>query len=300
MMPACTKSALRGVLHVNAPLRTLNSWRVGGAAAQLYKPADTDDLCLFLSGLNADEPLTWFGLGTNILVGDGGVRGTVIAVHAALNGLIKIAPARLRAQAGVPCAKIARLCTRLGLTGAEFMVGIPGTIGGALAMNAGASGGQTWDVVTSVETVDRLGRIRRRNRSEFTVAYREVGLPGEEWFVAAELELQPGDKTTSLSEIKTLLDRRQASQPLGMFSCGSVFRNPPGDFAARLIDAAGLKGYRIGGACVSDRHANFIINTDKATAAHIEALIEFVQRRVEQTHGVRLIPEVRIVGEPGP
>jgi UDP-N-acetylmuramate dehydrogenase len=297
MMAPRLTTALRGELCFNAPLKGLNSWRVGGAAQRLYRPADQDDLVLFLSGLDADEPLTWLGLGTNVLVRDGGVRGTVIAVHAALNGIAQVDATRLRAEAGVPCAKFARVCTERGLTGAEFMVGIPGTVGGALAMNAGAFGGQTWDIVASVETTDRRGCVCRRDPGEFTAGYRELGLPGEEWFLAAEFDLKPGDRAASAAQIRTLLARRQASQPLGVASCGSVFRNPPGDFAARLIDTAGLKGLCIGGARVSDKHANFIINTGPATAADIEALIECVQRSVEEAHGVRLIPEVRILGE---
>jgi len=299
MMAARATTGVRGELRAHVPLKSLNSWRVGGLADRLFRPADVDDLALFLSQTEADEPLTWLGLGTNLLVRDAGVRGTVIATHTALNDIARVDASRVRAQAGVPCAKIARMTADWGLTGAEFMVGIPGTLGGALAMNAGAFGGQTWDVVMAVDTIDRIGEIRRCLPAEFTVDYRHVAPPSEAWFVAAEFALQPGDKITSRRAIRDLLARRQATQPLGVASCGSVFRNPPGDFAARLIETAGLKGYRIGGACVSDKHANFIINTGAATAADIEALIEFVQRRVEQAHGVELAPEVRIVGERG-
>jgi UDP-N-acetylmuramate dehydrogenase len=288
---------LRGEQRFNVPLERLNSWRVGGAAERLYRPADVNNLGRFLRSLPVDEPITWLGLGTNLLARDGGVRGTVIATHAALDEIAYLGTNRVRAEAGVPCAKLARYCADRALTGTEFMVGIPGTLGGALAMNAGASGGQTWDIVAAVETIDRRGRIRRRMPADLTVAYREAHPPSEEWFVAAELDLKPGDKGASLDEIRTLLAQRQATQPLGVASCGSVFRNPPGDFAGRLIDTAGLKGHRIGGACVSDKHANFILNTGKATAGDIEALIEFVLQRVQAVHGVRLAPEVRIVGE---
>jgi UDP-N-acetylmuramate dehydrogenase len=298
-MMAARFPTLRGELRLDAPLKGLNSWRVGGAADRLYRPADRDNLAFFLSGLDADEPITWLGLGTNVLVRDGGVRGTVIAVHAALKAISQFGPTQVVAEAGLPCAKVARFCADRGLTGAEFMVGIPGTVGGALAMNAGAFGDETWGIVTAVKTIDRWGRIHRRKPSEFNVAYREVGLPAGRWFVAAEFELKRGDKAVSLAEIRALLARRQASQPLGAASCGSVFRNPSGDYAARLIDAAGLKGHRIGGAFISEKHANFIINAGKATAADIEALIEFIQRRVEEMHGVHLVPEVRIVGERG-
>lgn len=295
--PATNTKVLRGELRLNAPLKGLNSWRVGGPAERFYRPADIDDLALFLRGLDAEEPLSWLGLGTNLLVRDGGVRGTVIMVHTALNGLAQIGLRQLRAEAGVPCAKLARYCADRDLAGAEFMIGIPGTVGGALAMNAGAFGGETWDIVAAVETVNRQGCIVRRDPREVRVAYREVGVPTEEWFVAAEFDLWPGDKMASLAQIRDLLARRRASQPLGVASCGSVFRNPPGDHAARLIDNVGLKGHRIGGACVSDKHANFIINTGDATAADIEALIEFVQQRVQEAYGVRLVPEVSIAGE---
>ncbi len=299
MMAARATTGVRGELRSNVSLKSLNSWRVGGLAERLFRPADLDDLALFLSRTEAAEPLTWLGLGTNLLVRDAGVRGTVIATHAALNDIARAGASGLRAQAGVPCAKLARMAADWDLAGAEFLVGIPGTLGGALAMNAGAFGGQTWDVVTAVDTIDRTGEIRRRQPAEFTVDYRHVAPPSEAWFVAAELTLRTGERTASMNQIKALLTRRQATQPLGAASCGSVFRNPPGDFAARLIETAGLKSYRIGGACVSDKHANFIINTGAATAADIEALIEFVRRRVAQVHGVELAPEVRIVGERG-
>ncbi len=288
---------LLGEQCFNVPLEGLNSWRVGGTAERLYRPADVNGLGRFLRKLPVGEPITWLGLGTNLLTRDGGVRGTVVATHAALDAISYLGSYRLRAEAGVPCTRLAHYCMGSALTGAEFMVGIPGTLGGALAMNAGAFGGQTWDIVTAVETIDRQGRIRRRAPTDFMVAYREARPPSEEWFVAAELDFRPGDKKASLDAMRTMLAQRQATQPLGIASCGSVFRNPPGDFAGRLIDAAGLKGHRIGGACVSSKHANFILNTGKATAGDIEALIEFVQRRVQAVHGTRLAPEVRIVGQ---
>jgi len=298
-MAARTTMTVRGALRSNVPLKGLNSWRVGGPADRLFRPADLDDLALFLSQTETSEPLTWLGLGTNVLVRDGGVRGTVIATHAALNDVVRLDNSQVRAQAGVPCAKLARRSVGWSLAGAEFMVGIPGTLGGALAMNAGAFGGQTWDVVAAVDTIDRRGEIRRRMTSEFSIDYRHVAPPGDEWFVAAELALKAGDMNVSKRETQALLARRQVTQPLGVASCGSVFRNPPGDFAARLIETAGLKRHRIGGACVSALHANFIINDDHASAADIEALIGFVQRTVEDAHGVSLAPEVRIVGRAG-
>jgi UDP-N-acetylmuramate dehydrogenase len=274
------------------------SWRVGGPAERFYQPADLDDLALFLAGLPEDEPLLWLGLGSNLLVRDGGIRGTVVFTLGALDELHRVGEQGLYAGAGVTCAKVARAAARAGLTGAEFLAGIPGTLGGALAMNAGAFGGETWSLVASVETLDRHGVRHRRTPEDYQVGYRSVQSPRQEWFVAAELVLEPGDVMAAQARIKELLARRGATQPTQQPSCGSVFRNPPGDHAARLIEAAGLKGLRRGDAQVSEKHANFIVNLGVARAADIEALIHEVQDRVQATHGVRLETEVRMVGEP--
>jgi UDP-N-acetylmuramate dehydrogenase len=259
-------------------------------------PSSLEDLCRFIASLPSDEPVFWVGLGSNLLVRDGGVRGTVICTHGVLAGLERLADGSVRAEAGVPCAKLARQCVRWGLGSAEFFAGIPGTVGGALAMNAGAFGGETWPHVLSVETVDRSGVQHRRGRDEYEVAYRSVKGPAAEWFLAATFRFRE-DAEASTADIKALLARRKASQPIGLPSCGSVFRNPPGDHAARLIESAGLKGRRIGGAEVSEKHANFIINTGGASALDIEKLIDLVRDTVEQVHGIRLQPEVRVIGE---
>jgi UDP-N-acetylmuramate dehydrogenase len=222
----------------------------------------------------------------------------VIATSGVLNGLQRLQGNKVRAEAGVSCAKVARFCAREGLTGAEFLAGIPGTMGGALAMNAGAFGGETWEIVSAVETLQRNGQRYERLPEEYQVGYRSVRGPEGEWFVAAELELKPGDTTAAQARIKELLTKRSNTQPIQIPNAGSVFRNPPGDHAARLIEAAGLKGLCTGGACVSDKHANFIVNTGTAKAADIEALINQVAHEVELKHGVRLEREVRIVGEP--
>jgi UDP-N-acetylmuramate dehydrogenase len=298
MMTAENLQALRGELRENEPLARYNSWRVGGPAEQFYRPADLDDLTLFLSTLPRSEPLLWLGLGSNLLVRDGGVRGTVIALSGALNGLERLPGDRVRAEAGVACAKVARFCADHDLTGAEFLAGIPGTMGGALAMNAGAWGGETWTCVETVETVERTGRRHLRDAGQYEVGYRSVIAPMEEWYVAATLKLSPGDGAASRERIRALLARRSETQPTGVASCGSVFRNPPGDHAGRLVEAAGLKGFRVGGAQVSEKHANFIVNTGNATAADLENLILHVQAEVERRFGVRLEPEVRIVGQP--
>jgi len=297
MMAASKQPVLRGELRLNESLRRYNTWRVGGPARQLYLPADIDDLVQFMLTLPADEPLLWLGLGSNLLIRDGGFPGTVICLQSRLSGLY-INDDQVHVEAGVSCAKVARQCARAHLTGAAFLAGIPGTMGGALAMNAGAFGGETWPIVSSVITIDRAGTVRRRLPGDFQVAYRKVVRPGEEWFLACTLDLVQGDSAAEQAAIRALLERRAATQPTGQPSCGSTFRNPPGDHAARLIEVSGLKGYRIGGAEVSTKHANFIINTGEASAADIEKLIAHVAHAVERQQGVSLQTEVHMTGEP--
>ena len=295
-MMAVTEQPLRGEMRFDEPLSRHTTWRVGGPAKCFYQPADSHDLTVFLQQLDEHEPLLWLGLGSNLLVRDGGFPGTVIATQGCLAAIAPTGPQTIRVEAGVTCAQAARFAGRRSLTGIEFLAGIPGTLGGALAMNAGAFGGETWAPVEWVETLDRHGVVHRRQKSEFKIGYREVkGVEGE-WFLAAHLRLQPGDSETTSARIHQLLEQRAASQPVNRPSCGSVFRNPAGDHAARLIEAAGLKGRQQGGAQVSEKHANFIINSGNATAADIEALIERVQDEVERQSGVRLILEVHCVG----
>jgi len=280
------------------PLSRHTSWHVGGPAEVFFNPSDRADLAAFLRSLPAGVPIHWMGLGSNLLVRDGGLPGVVISTHGTLDALERLSETQVRAEAGVACARIARQCIKWGLGPAEFFAGIPGTLGGALAMNAGAFGGDTWSHVRSVETIDRHGKERVREAGEYQVGYRTVNAPApEEWFVGATLDFEhrPG---AHAGEVQALLARRKESQPIGEWSCGSVFTNPPGDHAARLIEAAGLKGFRIGDASVSQKHANFIINHGSARAADLERLIEHVRATVERVHGVSLHPEVRIVGVP--
>jgi len=295
MVERRTRSS-RGQLRENEPMARHTSWRVGGPADRYYIPSSTKDLSAFLASLPEDEPVHWVGLGSNLLVRDGGIRGTVICTHGVLSGLQRLADGTVRAESGVACAKLARQCVRWGLGSAEFFAGIPGTVGGALAMNAGAFGGETWPQVVSVETMDRRGGIHHRGPDDYEIGYRSVRGPQDEWFLAACFRFR-ADASASAADIKALLARRKASQPIGLPSCGSVFRNPPGDYAARLIETAGLKGRRIGGAVVSEKHANFIINAGDATAADIESLINLVRDTVQKVHGVSLVAEVRVVGE---
>ena len=288
---------MRGKLALNEPMARHTSWRIGGPADRYYQPADLEDLGVFLSQLPEGEPLFWLGLGSNLLVRDAGIRGTVIATSGMLNEIDFVEGQRIRAEAGVSCAKVARFGARAGLTGAEFLAGIPGTLGGALAMNAGAFGGETWNIVTGVETLDRRGQFHRRTPDEYQIGYRSVRGPAGEWFVAAQLQLVEGDAEAAQARIKELLAKRGETQPTQLPNAGSVFRNPEGDFAARLIEACGLKGACEGAACVSEKHANFIINTGGATALQVETLIQRVADTVAREQGVQLEREVHIVGE---
>lgn len=291
---------MRGRLREGVPLAPYCTYRVGGPADRLFEPADPDDLAAFLHALPTAEPLFWLGGGSNLLVRDSGIRGTVIRLGRAFSGHVWRGPGRLAVGAGMITTRVARVAAVAGCGGAEFLVGIPGTVGGALAMNAGAFGGEIWPLVTAVTTVDRAGERRERPASAYAVGYRTVRGPVGEWFLGAELQLTDGvgTHTARTEEMAAVMARRVATQPLGQPSCGSVFRNPPGDHAARLIEACGLKGLHLGGCWVSERHANFIVHAGAATAADIEALIHLVRERVRAETGQDLLPEVRIVGEP--
>ncbi len=285
------------VILENEPMARHTSWRAGGVARCYVQAGSLAALAAFIRILPADEELLWMGLGSNTLVRDGGFNGTVIATQGVMTQLELLDETSVYVGAGVASAKLARFCDRQKLTGAEFFAGIPGLVGGALAMNAGAFGGETWPLVTRVETLDRSGEIHTRQASEFEYGYRHVKGPENEWFVSATLKLDRKTADNSLVDIKQLLARRALAQPTGVASCGSVFRNPPGKYAAQLIEDCRLKGRRIGGAVVSEKHANFIINDNNASAADIEALIKLIQATVQHKHGVLLQPEVRIVGD---
>ena len=287
------------MLNENEPMAGHVSWRAGGAAARAYVPADLADLVAFFTTLRHDEPVMTVGLGSNLLVRDGGYDGTVVFTHGALKTLRLEADGTIYAEAGVSSPKVARFAANHHLVGAEFLAGIPGTMGGALAMNAGCYGGETWNYVERALMLDRRGELVERRPDDFAIGYRHVGLKRatDEIFVAAWLRFPAGDGAAARARIAELLEQRIATQPLALPNAGSVFRNPPGDHAARLIEAAGLKGSRSGGARVSEKHANFIVNPDgTATAAEIETLIGQVQARVKEMFGIELVREVRIVG----
>ncbi|MDQ1314666.1 MAG: UDP-N-acetylmuramate dehydrogenase [Pseudomonadota bacterium] len=305
-------AALRGRFLYNEPMSRHVSWRAGGAAQRVYIPADLEDLTWMVRSVSMSEDIHMVGLGSNLLVRDGGVPGVVILLHGVLNKLeiehrthgLPPAPegletALIYAQAGVASPKLARFAARHNLVGGEFWAGIPGTVGGAIAMNAGCYGSETWGKLVQVRTLDRQGRLNERRPDEYVTGYRHVALKygHQEWFIGGWFRLEKGDGAAARATIQALLKKRIASQPLSLPNAGSVFRNPPGDYAARLIESCGLKGYRIGDAQVSEKHANFIVNLGHATATDIERLIEHVEDGVEARTNVRLIREVRIIGE---
>ena len=291
-------SSLRGSLKLDEPMARHTSWRVGGPAEYFYLPADCEDVVQLLKCVPEDMPIHWVGLGSNLLVRDGGVSGLVIKTTKALAEIKLLSDTRFYAESGVSCAKVAKTSVARGLGGAEFLAGVPGSFGGALAMNAGAFGGETWPLVAEIHCVDRGGNLKIFGQAEISWSYRRVNLPEGFAVLAGVLVLQQSDDLSAgKASIRALLEKRSASQPIQSANAGSTFKNPDGDFAARIIEHVGLKGYATGGACFSDVHANFIINRGKATAADIEALMSLAQLRAEQEFGVELEPEVRIIGK---
>jgi UDP-N-acetylmuramate dehydrogenase len=286
----------RGKLLIDEPMSKHTSWRVGGKADRYYRPADLADLQSYLAGVAQDVPITWVGLGSNMLVRDGGIRGEVIAALGGLKDIQLRKDGCVYAESGITSGKLARFCQKHDFDGADFLAGIPGTVGGALTMNAGAFGSETWNHVERVTMINRRGELVNRMASEFSVAYRKVSQFPDEWFAAGYFRFKAKTGNQE-SNIKQLLKKRNDSQPIGLPSCGSVFKNPAGHHAAKLIESAGLKGHKIGDACVSDKDANFIISTENTRAADIEALIGFIQKTVKQKFDVDLETEVRILGE---
>ena len=288
-------NSIRGEIINSEPMKKHTSLRVGGAAQYFYKPSDMDDLIHFLSLLDNDVSIFWLGRGSNILVRDEGLSGVVISSSKILREIKRINELTIKVEANVPCTMLAKKCIRWGLGPSEFFSGIPGSLGGALAMNAGAYGNETWERVVSVETINRNGIIKNRISEEYQIDYRDVKGPINEWFVSAILKFE-SNKIPSMERQKEMLEQRKESQPLGKPSCGSVFRNPPGGFAAKLIEQSNLKGYRIGGASISLKHANFIITDDSACANDVEQLIEYIRSTVKNLHDIELKCEVRIIG----
>ena len=288
---------LQGELRTQEPMSRHTSWKTGGNADYYYIASDINDLAKFISKLPTSTPITWIGFGSNLLVRDGGVSGVVVSVVGLLNELKKINETEIFIGAGVSCVKAAHFSAKHGLEGIEFLAGIPGTIGGALAMNAGAYGGEIWSYIKEVETINRKGKREIFEKDKFDINYRSVSISENEWFIACKMKLEISTRTVVSDRIKKMLSERADGQPLGQLSCGSVFRNPTNQHAAKLIELCGLKGKKVGGAVISDKHSNFIINTGNATSLDIEKLIEFIQACVYEKYDIKLIPEVRIIGE---
>lgn len=297
MIGASNQKSYQGSLLLNEPMSQHTSWRVGGVADKFYTPKSVEDLSCFLKSLPSSEAVYFLGLGSNLLVRDKGIRGTVISLKGSLSKIELLANNSMRIGAGASCAKLARSCHRNNLIGGEFFAGIPGLVGGALAMNAGAFAGETWPLVKSVMTIDKQGNTYIRSADEYEVGYRKVSGHSGEWFVSAIFQFSSGDGEQAAQRIKQLLEKRAESQPIGLPSCGSVFKNPDNDYAARLIEACGLKCHAIGDAVVSVKHANFIINAGNASATDIESLINYVHQVVKQKQGIDLSREVKIIGE---
>ena len=279
----------------NESLSRHTSWKVGGPADVFFIPDNRQDLSQFLSQ-NKGNSVTWLGNGTNVLVRDGGIRGVVISTKKSINKITMVAENSCRAEVGASCMDLALFAEKNEMGPAAFFSGIPGSIGGALTMNAGSFGHETWEFVESVEVIDEVGIIHHLDPKEFKFSYRSVEFPFPLWFISCLMKF-PESETTTKSELKAMRDQRIKTQPLTEDTCGSVFKNPKSDHAGDLIERAGLKGYKIGGCSISTKHANFIVNEGGATSADIEELIKHVQNIVKAKFDVDLETEVRIIGE---
>lgn len=286
---------IKSPIFTQHPLNRYTTWRVGGPGEVVLIPASIEDIQIVLQSIPEDYPVTWLGLGSNILIQDAGLPGLIVITQGSVLNQTKIEGDIVYAQAGVPCGQLARVVARNDKAGLEFLAGIPGTVGGALAMNAGCYGGETWDHVSHVETIDRQGIIHTRQKDEFKIAYRSAIFSKKEYFLGAYFHVTAGNKAEGLLKIKTMLDKRNLAQPTNLPNCGSVFKNPEGHFAAALIQGCGLKGHKIGGAQISEKHANFIVNIDNASSADILALIALAKESVKEKFEIELQQEVKVM-----
>ncbi|AWN41320.1 UDP-N-acetylmuramate dehydrogenase [Methylobacterium durans] len=287
---------LRGRLLANQPLSDLTWFRVGGPAQVLFTPADDEDLGLLLAALDPGLPVTVIGLGSNLIVRDGGVPGVVVRLGGKAFGSVEIDGESLRVGTAVPDMRLAKSAAEAGLDGLAFFRGIPGSVGGALRMNAGAHGGETTDVLVEARGVDRRGALRVFTHAEMGFAYRHSSAPDDVIFTSALFRGRPGDRAAIEAEMERVTAAREAAQPIRERTGGSTFKNPPGGKAWQLVDAAGCRGLTVGGAQVSEMHCNFLINRGGASAADIEGLGEEVRRRVRETSGVELHWEIKRIG----
>jgi len=290
---------LRGRLAGNFPLSDITWFRVGGPAQILFTPADEDDLAYFMAGLAAGVPVTIIGLGSNLLVRDGGIEGVVVRLGRGFGEIGAEEECHLRAGAAAPDVKVARAAADAGIAGLSFYRGIPGCVGGALRMNGGAHGSETKDVLVEARAVDRAGKVHVLGVGEMDYSYRHCGAPSDFIFTQALFRGKPGDRADILAEMDGVAEYRAEAQPVKARTGGSTFKNPEGHSAWKLIDAAGLRGFRVGGAMVSEKHCNFLINEGEATAADIEQLGETIRERVKETSGISLEWEIRRLGIPG-
>ena len=280
--------------YYNELLSNHTSWKVGGPAEIFFTPENRSELSKFLE--SNDKDITWIGNGTNVLVRDGGVKGVVISIKKSLAKIELVEESICRVDAGTSCFELAMFATKNEFGPSAFFSGIPGSIGGALTMNAGCFGYETWQFVKSVEVIDSNGEIYHLDPKEFSISYRSVSSPFSLWFLSCEM-IFPDKEVTTMEELKGLRNSRIERQPLGKNTCGSVFKNPDGNHAGDLIERSGLKGFRVGGCAVSEKHANFIVNDKGATARDIETLIKHIQNTVKDRFGIDLDTEVRIIGE---
>ena len=290
------KNKIKGKFRSNVSLKEFNTWKVGGKAEYLYEPDNIEELKLFLK-LSKDTKITFLGNGSNVLIRDGGVSGCVICLKNSLNNYKFSKDNEYVFEAGLSCMKIAQITAKDNYGGLEFLCGIPGSLGGALAMNAGCYGGNIWEKVSKVDLINKNGELLEKNKNDFIIGYRNVELEDNNFFVNATFSLQKNKLKNSLDIIKDYLKDRRSKQPTGQPSCGSVFKNPENFYAANLIDSLDLKGYKIGGAYVSKKHANFIIAEKLASSNDIENLIEYVQKKVYEEKKIFLETEVEFIGK---
>ena len=287
----------KNIVYQNVELKNFNSWKVGGKAENFLICDDIDKLVSFIKTKKIKFPITYIGLGSNLLIRDGGVKGTIVVMHGGLNKINRDKNF-IYAEAGVSCSKLSKFAAKEGFAESAFFAGIPGTIGGALAMNAGCYGSETWEYVQKVLMINLNGDQIIRKKSDFKINYRQVeNIKKNESFLAAWLLFPDGDKEIAEKNIKELLAHRKNTQPLNWPTAGSTFRNPKDNFAAKLIEDCGLKGYKIGGAQVSEKHANFIINLGNANALDIEKIIIHIQKVVLDKKNIKLKREIKIIGE---
>ena len=285
---------LKGRLRENVSLKDYNTWKIGGKAEYFYEPSDIKDLKLFLELLK-NTPVTFLGNGSNVLIRDGGINGCVICLKNTLNNYF-VKDEEYIFEAGLSCMKMAQITARENYEGLEYLCGIPGSLGGALAMNAGCYGGNIWDHVLTVSLINNDGEIIKKNKNDFIIGYRNTSLKENNFFISAVFKLRKNKLKNSLEKIKEFLQDRRSKQPTGLLSCGSVFKNPKNLYAAKLIESIGLKGYKIGGACISEKHANFIISDKSTKSIDIEKLINFTQKEVVKKKEVVLETEVKFIG----